>query len=58
MLQFSLYAEVKQYMERGVYLENADRDRKRIVRHSSKKLLCRGSRKKYHCLLMYYLFCN
>jgi len=46
MLQFSLYAEVKQYMERGVYLENADRDRKRIVRRSAKKFIVQGKYKK------------
>jgi len=46
MLQFSLYAEVKQYMERGVYLENADRDRKRIVRRSAEKFIVQGKYKK------------
>ena len=42
MLQFALHAEVKEYLERGVYRENADNGRKRIVRRSAKKFIVQG----------------
>ncbi|XDV30425.1 hypothetical protein PO909_033350 [Leuciscus waleckii] len=42
MLQFGLHAEVKEYLQRGVYQGNADTGRKRIVRRSAKKFIVQG----------------
>lgn len=42
MLQFALHAEVKEYLERGVFQVNADTGHKRIVRRSAKKFIVQG----------------